>query len=287
MAGAMVAFFLALLVALAGSAAAIAASVRSSPSTASLFNATLKSWLAFRDPENGLYCDSITFTRTMPGVDTFPCSSGSGNQRYSSASTGFGLVVDTILAELGYLPREEAERRANLTFASIQKYWPRSPQTGLLVHWTSPSASGPWPATEGGWSTIDTAELVAGVLFAGKYFGGELETAAKEYASEIKWECSIVSKDGPGLYALFDPKNESGKAAAGVCQGEGGDLLFSGELWVLLLFEFRPKPEGSTQTNRDAAGRTRPSLRSCARTREQQAIQRVLPRCGPRAKVSA
>ena len=121
-----------------------------------------------------------------------------------------------------------AETRASQTFSSIREHWPRSPETGLVVHWTSPSVSGEaWPDTEGGWSSVDTAELVAGVLFAGKYFGGSLETEAQAYASAISWECCIASEDSPTLYALFDPKNKSGKAVPGVC---GGDLIFSGEL---------------------------------------------------------
>ena len=88
------------------SALALALPKASSPSLA-LFNSTLLSWNAFRDPATGLYCDSIALTDNITQTDTFPCSSANRNQRYSSASTGFGLVVDTILSELGYLSRGE------------------------------------------------------------------------------------------------------------------------------------------------------------------------------------
>lgn len=53
-------------------------------------------------------------------------------------------------------------------------------------------------------STIDTTILVLGALFAGNYFGGEVESLAGQLRDATKWSDAIVSKDYPGIMAVVN-----------------------------------------------------------------------------------
>ena len=83
-------------------------------------------WFAFRDPLNGLYCDTVPFAGPR-------C--GDANNRYSSAGTGMGLVAEAVAAELGLLSRAAAEQRALQTLRTVLSRWPREPHTHFLVHY--------------------------------------------------------------------------------------------------------------------------------------------------------
>ena len=63
-------------------------------------------------------------------------------------------------------------------------------------------------------STIDTSILVLGALFAGNYFGGEVENLALQLRDATQWSDAIWAEDGPGLLAGVDPNTGAGQSGA-------------------------------------------------------------------------
>ena len=70
----------------------------------------------------------------------------------------------------GYQTREEAIVNVIQTLNNLLTIWPRETFSGFLVHFTNRNMDA---LSE--FSTIDTSECVLGALFAGNYFGGEVE----------------------------------------------------------------------------------------------------------------
>lgn len=138
----------------------------------SIMNDTFNAWNAFRDPRNGLWCDTIYFENAVV------C--GPGNEWYSSAGTGMGLISDAVMAELGFLDRQTAENRSLQTLTTIWNSWPRESFSGFYIHWTTSVFD-----IISEFSTIDTAEMVLGALFAGNYFGGEIQAKAEQVRAAI------------------------------------------------------------------------------------------------------
>ena len=60
-----------------------------------IFEDALAVWQSFRDPDTGVWCDTLRFNQ----VPLVQC--GPNNNFYSSAGTGMGLVSDAIATELG------------------------------------------------------------------------------------------------------------------------------------------------------------------------------------------
>ena len=52
-------------------------------------------------------------------------------------------------------------------------------------------------------STIDTTELVLGALFAGNYFGGEVENLALQLRDATQWSDAIELIEIPRLQLTF------------------------------------------------------------------------------------
>ena len=52
-------------------------------------------------------------------------------------------------------------------------------------------------------STIDTTELVLGALFAGNYFGGEVENLALQLRDATQWSDAIKLIEIPSLLFTF------------------------------------------------------------------------------------
>ena len=76
-----------------------------------------------------------------------------------------GLVSKAIMAEYGYQSHKDAEADVTQTLYTVLENWPKDTHTGFLVHFTNRNWKG---LSE--YSTIDSAELVLGALFAGNYF---------------------------------------------------------------------------------------------------------------------
>lgn len=145
-------------------------------------------WSSMRDRTNGLWCDHIDFK---------PRTECDGRQ-YSSAGTGMGLVTDALFAELGLLTNANASAQSLQTLRSLEN-WPQDGKHGFYRHFTDKNYRS---GTE--LSTVDTAELVLGALFAGNYFGGEVEIAARNLAESVDWSAAVNLTDG-SIFGTFEP----------------------------------------------------------------------------------
>lgn len=155
---------------------------------------------AFRDPTNGLYCDHVAFDKPDSTSSHAKAPSGAicDGKQYSSAATGMGLVATCAFAEMGLLSAKEAERRARQTLESLVTLWPREKFSGFFVHFCD-RASPTFRATSE-FSTVDTAEMAMGALFAGNYFGGATNVLARKIATEVNWSVAIQSETSPTIY---------------------------------------------------------------------------------------
>ncbi len=109
----------------------------------------------------------------------------------SIAAVGFALTAYGVGAERGYVTREEAAERALTT---LRNFWTLPQGTdpsrmagykGFFFHFLEPETGTRFKNTE--LSTIDTALLMAGVLFAQSYFDGQgaREVAIRAYADSL------------------------------------------------------------------------------------------------------
>ena len=93
-----------------------------------------------------------------------------------------GLVMTTIMAEVKYTNRTVAESQIIQTLNTVTNLWPKDSHTGFLIHFTNRNFQN---NPKVGYSTVDSAELVLGALFAANYFKaktgfqGLLETNVK------------------------------------------------------------------------------------------------------------
>jgi len=166
--------------------APIAAAVQVDPAMTDLF----QFWSAFRDPVTGAFCDSLQFG------DTVIC--GGGNNIYSSAGTGMGLIAECVFAELGLLPRADAERNALQTIETLATQWPREHFSGFWVHFTNRTFG-----VLSEFSTVDSAEMAAGVLFAANYYGDAVTAAAKSLLADTLW-ANAIADSGPVIYPVVN-----------------------------------------------------------------------------------
>ena len=158
-----------------------------------IFNDSLKLWDLYRDADNGLYCDTIRFDPMVP------C--GSSNNFYSSAGAGMGLVIKTIMAQYGFTNKSKAQLEVVETLKTVTYEWPKDSHTGFLIHFTNRK----WK-TKSEYSTIDSAILVLGGLFAGNYFGGEALRLAENIRDSIDWSKAIKASNKPRIYPVVDPE---------------------------------------------------------------------------------
>jgi hypothetical protein len=113
------------------------------------------------DPETGLVRDRALADSAEP--DRRPW--------ISSAATGFGLSGLCIAAERGWIPREDARRRA---IAALRFYADKAFQAhGWFYHFVHGSTGERWNQNEV--SSIDTALLLAGMLTVRQYFRDDSE----------------------------------------------------------------------------------------------------------------
>lgn len=116
--------------------------------------------------------------------DRYP-SSGAA----SIASVGFGLAGLPIAVENGWVTREEAQERAEKTLASMKKL---ETVHGFYYHFYVQRTGNPSKGSEV--SCIDTALFIAGALVAGEYFGGNVQTLAKEIYELVEWDWYVNPK---------------------------------------------------------------------------------------------
>ena len=124
-----------------------------------------------------------------------------GNTYHTTTLTdSVGLMFEAIAAELRYRSYYVARERVKQSLDSVIKSWPRESHSGFLVHFTNRNLD-----TLKEYSTIDTAELVLGALFAGNYFGGEVLKLATQLRDSVQWSNAIKAADNPRIYTEVNP----------------------------------------------------------------------------------
>jgi len=105
------------------------------------------------------------------------------NHVSSIASTGFGLVVLSHAESTGLLPAGEGHEQVLRTLRFARDHVPR--KAGWFIHFAD------WETGKRVWrseySTIDTALLVAGALYAGTVFGGEVRDIAQRLHRDMNF----------------------------------------------------------------------------------------------------
>lgn len=154
-----------------------------------------------RHPTTGVYRDAYV-------------TSGQGDVPSSVAATGVGLIALTIADREGWEDSAEELIVQTLRFMNGLEagFSPaRHGETGFFRHWISPvTGARAWNSE---YSTIDTALLVHGALFAAKYFSAntEINQLAQELFNSIVWEAAIHQSQTGTLYMVID---ENGKGQA-------------------------------------------------------------------------
>jgi hypothetical protein len=110
--------------------------------------------------------------------DRFPGSKGIA----SVAAVGFGLTAYPIGVEKGYISRQEGFDRANRTLDTLLAM---ERHEGFYYHFVGMKTGK--RAWESEVSSIDTAILVMGAIAAGEYFGGEVQSKAKQLYDGVNW----------------------------------------------------------------------------------------------------
>jgi hypothetical protein len=103
----------------------------------------------------------------------------------SVAAVGFMLAGLPVGVERGWISRSQGEQRAIVTLRALAS----SPRKGgLFYHFLDGrTAQIPAEAPEDVVSTIDSALLIAGMIVAGSYFGGEAGQRADAFIAEANW----------------------------------------------------------------------------------------------------
>jgi hypothetical protein len=110
--------------------------------------------------------------------DRYPGSPGIA----SIASVGFGLTAYVIGVEKGYITHDEGYDRANGTLNTLLGM---ERTEGFYYHFVDMQTG--QRAWESEVSSIDTAILLMGVLTAGEYFGGTVQSKAEEIYDDVNW----------------------------------------------------------------------------------------------------
>jgi len=109
-------------------------------------------------------------------------------------------MSEAVAAQYGYRSKDVARERVKQSLNSVIRSWPREYHSGFLVHFTNRTLG-----ILSEYSTIDTAELVLGALFAGNYFGPEVLKLATQLRGRAQWSNAIKAADNPTIYSKVDP----------------------------------------------------------------------------------
>ncbi len=118
----------------------------------------------------------------------------------STASTGFGLTAYLVGVEKGYITRQEGAERASKTLDTLLKM---DRQEGFFYHFVDmKTAKRAWDSEI---SSIDTAILMMGVLAAGQYFGGDVQTKARQLYEGVNWPWFLDASNNM-FYMAYRPE---------------------------------------------------------------------------------
>lgn len=129
--------------------------------------------------------------------DRYPGSPGIS----SIASVGFGLTAYIIGIEKGYISPEAGRERAAKTLDTLLEM---ERVEGFYYHFVDMQSG--QRAWESELSTIDTAILMMGVLTAGEYFGGEVESKARQIYNAVNWPW-FIDESRSMFHMAYRPEN--------------------------------------------------------------------------------
>ncbi len=131
----------------------------------------------------------------------------------SSASTGFGLTAVCVGHARGWLTYEQAYERVYNTLYFFR--YTATENHGFFYHWMDmDTGNGAWDME---FSSVDTAWLLCGVLYAGQYFKGTaIETLADAIYRRVDWQwmsngsqfISMGYKEGAFISSFWSAYNE-------------------------------------------------------------------------------
>jgi hypothetical protein len=156
---------------------------------------------AARHPGTGAYADAI---HLRPSPQAGMCS---------VAAVGVGLVALSLAAAEGW--EADAASLARQTLQGMTGRLPgfrpaREASTGFFSHFVDLLRGDAWPGSE--FSTIDTALLVAGALFAARSFAaagaaeaGEIAALAEELFASVRWGAAVADPRRGVLHMVVEP----------------------------------------------------------------------------------
>lgn len=124
------------------------------------------------------------------------------NGSASIASVGFGLTAFPIGVENGWVTYEEAYERSLMTLREMSTL---ERKEGFYYHFYNYSNGGP---SNSEISCIDTAIFICGALFAGQYFGGEVQTLAQTLYEDVNWPWYVNPNTNQFYMTYIPSKNK-------------------------------------------------------------------------------
>jgi hypothetical protein len=145
------------------------------------------------------------FNETNPATGLVPDSAsangGSPSAFSSIAALGFGLTALTIGDQRGWLSHDQAYQRALTTVNFL--YNTAAQVNGFYYHFLNPATGQRFGSTE--LSSVDTAELMAGVLNVAQYWAGTpLQTTALNIFNRVNW--GWMQKPNGQFYGQWTPE---------------------------------------------------------------------------------
>ncbi len=121
----------------------------------------------------------------------------------SVASVGFGLTAIPIGITNGWITREEGAERVLGTLETFENLYNNN---GFYYHFLNKSTGARSGSSE--ISIVDTGLFITGALFAGEYFGGEIQEKANELYAKINWNW-FVDPSNNMYYMSYNPGTSS------------------------------------------------------------------------------
>ena len=166
------------------------------------------------------------YNETNPNTGLIPdgalANGGSNGSACSIASLGFGLSGLTIADQRGWLTHDAAYQRTlttlNFLFNTAQQV------NGFYYHFLNTTTGQRSGSSE--LSSVDTAELMAGVLNVGQYWAGtQVQTVATNIFNRVNWP--FMQKPNGQFYGAWKPEG------GGVFSGGYGDFSEAVVLYLL------------------------------------------------------
>src|SRR5439155_13766283 len=166
------------------------------------------------------YNETNSATGLVP--DGALANGGSNGSACSIASLGFGLTALTIGDQRGWLSHSNAYQRALTTVNFL--YNTAAQVNGFYYHFLNTSTGARSGTSE--LSSVDTAELMAGVVNVAQYWAGtQVQTVATNIFNRVNWPW--MQKPNGQFYGAWVPEN------GGVFSGAYGDFSEAVVLYLL------------------------------------------------------